>query len=140
MRSIRARQEDIWPRRHEFQVLTYAEEGFAPLNVHAEPAGLTKEQLLVFVEQVNRRFETGSLHPRAPISAVPRALIRDMRDADLLRDHIAEFLRANVLTIRATKLVFDFRTPTVPRFVIDAIEAALLETSAADLEEVVILE
>lgn len=140
MRSVRARQEDIWPRRHEFHVLTYAEEGFAPLNVHAEPAGLAKEQLLAFVEQMNRRFETGSLHPRAPISAVPRALIRDLRDVDLLRDHIAEFLRANVLTIRATKLMFDFRTPGVSKFVIEAIEAALVEASAEGLEEVVTLE
>ena len=140
MQVTHARQEDIWPRRHEFHVLTYAEEGFAPLNIHAEPAGVTKEQLVAFAVQVNRRFETGSLHPPAPISAVPRALIRDMKDSDALRDHIADFLRANIRTMRATKLICDFRTPRVQTFVVAAINAAIGGFGGYGLDEVLILE
>ena len=55
----------IWPRRHEFHVVTYAEEGFAPLNIHAEGTGVEKEELVAFADEVNCRNETGSLFPRA---------------------------------------------------------------------------
>lgn len=133
-------QEEIWPHRSRYHVLTYAEEGFAPLNIHAEPAGLRKEQLLAFVARVNERAETGSLHPAAPISAVPRALVRDMQDASALRDQIIEFLRVNKQMIKATKLICDFRTPRVSPFVVTAIEAAMSCAEASILEEIVILE
>jgi hypothetical protein len=133
-------QEEIWPHRSRYHVLTYAEEGFAPLNIHAEPAGLRKEQLAAFAARVNERFETGSLHPAAPISAVPRAFVRDMQDVNALRDQIVEFLRANKQTIKATKLICDFRTPRVAPFVVAAIQAAMSSVEASILEEVVIIE
>lgn len=140
MRIIKKSQTDIWPSRGEYHVLTYAEEGFAPLNIHAEPLGIDKWQLVAFADSVNQRFETGSLHPRAPISAVPRALVRDGKDAQALRLHIAEFLRANIQTMKASKIICDFRTPSVPAFVIVAIEAAMDDADASIIEEVVIIE
>jgi hypothetical protein len=140
MRIITKSQTDIWPSRGDYHVLTYAEEGFAPLNIHAASLGIEKRQLVAFADSVNRRFETGSLHPRAPISAVPRALVRDGQDAHALRNHIAEFLRANVETIKASKIICDFRTPSVPAFVVAAIEAAMESTDASVIQEVVIIE
>lgn len=137
---VRKTQEEIWPNRSQYHVLTYAEEGFSPLNIHAEPAGIRKEQLSAFAARVNERFETGSLHPAAPISAVPRALVRDMQDVSALCDQIIEFLRANNQTIKTTKLICDFRTPRVSPFVVTAIEAAMRITESSILEEVVILE
>jgi len=140
MRIFRKSQTDIWPARCDYHVLTYAEEGFAPLNIHAASFGIEKHQLVAFADRVNQRFETGSLHPRAPISAVPRALIRDGQDANALTNYIAEFLRANVETIKASKLICDFRTPSVPSFVVAAIEAAMEGADASMLQEVVIIE
>lgn len=136
----RTTQADIWPHRGAYHVLTYAEEGFSPLNIHAESAGISKEELVIFAEQVNRRFEAGSLFPCALVSAVPRRLIRDMSESNALRQHIGKFLRVNAETMRATKIVFDFRTPRVPGFVISAIELACDEATLARLEEVLILE
>ena len=133
-------QKEIWPHRAEYHVLTYAEEGFAPLNIHGKPAGVSKEQLVAFASHVNERFETGSLHPAAPISAVPRALVRDMQDVSALRDQIIYFLRTNIQTIKATKLICDFRTSGVPSFAVNAIELALRNAESSILEEVVILE
>jgi len=140
MRIIKKSEADIWPSRGEYHVLTYAEEGFAPLNIHAEPLGIAKRQLVAFADSVNQRFETGSLHPRAPISAVPRALVRDGQDAHALSDHIGQFLRANIQTIHASKIICDFRTPSVPAFVVAAIEAAMENADASVIQEVVIIE
>jgi len=140
MRIIKKSQTDIWPSRGDYHVLTYAEEGFAPLNIHAASLGIEKRQLVAFADSVNQRFETGSLHPRAPISAVPRALVRDGQDAHALRNHIAEFLRANIETIKASRIICDFRTPSVPAFVVAAIEAAMESDDASVIQEVVIIE
>ncbi len=140
MRIITKSQTDIWPSRGDYHILTYAEEGFAPLNIYAASMDIEKCQLVVFSDRVNRQFETGSLHPRFPISAVPRALVRDGQDAHALRNHIAQFLRANVETIKAPKIICDFRTPSVPAFVVAAIETAMDSADASVIQEVVIIE
>ena len=53
MRIIRKSQTDIWSARYDYHVLTYAEEGFAPLNIHAASFGIEKRQLAAFVDSVN---------------------------------------------------------------------------------------
>lgn len=140
MRIVKKSDTEIWPFRSEYHVLTYAEEGFAPLNMHAESLNIDKRKLAAFADSVNQRFETGSLHPLAPISAVPRALVRDGNDSFALRDHIVEFLRANIEKISASKIICDFRTPSVPAFVVAAIEAAMDYPDASGIQEVVIIE
>lgn len=65
MRILRKTQSEIWPNRGEYHVLTYAEEGFSPLDIHGRPMGVTKEQQVAFCDSVNRMFETASLFPRA---------------------------------------------------------------------------
>ncbi len=140
MRIGRTTQAEIWPRRDEYHVLTYAETGFSPLSIHAKAAGITPDDVAAFAEQVNRRFEAGSLFPRAPVSALPRALIREMKDTDALRQHIVEFLHVNARTMRAKKIIFDFGTPTVAPFVVSAIRLACDDAALALLDEVLILE
>lgn len=129
----------VWPRRSEFHVLTYAEEGFAPLNLHTEGLGFDGTILRSFADAVNSRDETGSLHPRAPVSAVPRRLIRDSRDVAALAHQIESFLEVNQASIRARRILFDFRTPTVALFVLLAVEQALAGRKSG-LDEVVVLE
>lgn len=135
----RVSQDQIWPRRSAFHVLTYAEEGFAPLNMHTEAHGFDGTMLRSFADAVNSRDETGSLHPRAPVSAVPRRFIRDSRDVATLARQIETFLVANTETIHSGKILFDFRTPRVELFVFLAIEKALAG-NLAGLDEVVVLE
>jgi len=133
-------QSEFCPDRGSYHVLTYAEEGFSPLDIHGRQMGINKEQQVAFCDSVNQRFETGTLFPRAAISAVPRALIRDSQDANALAKHITDFLKANMQTIKATKIICDFRTPRVADFVVAAIETALKSPDASIIEEVVVVE
>ena len=140
MRIVRANEWSAAAAPQGYHVLTYAEEGFAPLNIHAAPYDLPKEDLVAFAHEVNRRQESGSLHPRAPLSAVPRAVIRDSRNTQALAGHILEFLAANFDHIKASVLVCDFRTPDLGAHVIPAITSALRSQTASILDEVVVLE
>ncbi|PNG56019.1 MULTISPECIES: GIY-YIG nuclease family protein [unclassified Variovorax] len=139
LRLARTSQDAIWPRRKDFHVLTYAEEGFAPLNIYAREHGFEGATLGDFADEVNRLNEPGSLHPHAPVSAVPRSVVRDTEDPIALRDQIVAFLRANETSIHAKKLLLDFGTPRVASFVVTAIEQALA-AAAPLLDEVVIVE
>ena len=121
-----------------YHILTFAETGFAKLNDYSEKFGLDQETTIRFSEQVNDTDESGSLHPKAPISAVPRRFIRDMTDAQALATQIEGFLIANQATIKATKLLFDFRAGVAP-FVVDACELTLESQYANNIDEVIII-
>lgn len=140
MQISRKTQSEIWPDRSQYHVLTYAEEGFSPLDIHSRPMGINKAQQVAFCDGINQSCETGTLFPMAAISAVPRAPIRDSQDADALESHIACFLKTNMQTIRATKIICDFRTPKVAAFVVEAIVAAMKRPNASIIAEVVIVE
>lgn len=139
MNLERNTQSSIWPRRKEFHCLTYAEDGFAPLDIWTRDTGITKEQLVAFADSVNRRDEAGSLYPEAAISAVPRRLIRDQRDSEALCLSIEHFLRTNATSIRATKLILDFRTPKVAPFVERAIDLCLRSSDIKLIDELVVI-
>lgn len=125
----------------QYHVLTYAEEGFAPLNQHSRSAGITKDQLVKFAAGVNSRCEIGTLHPLAAISAIPQSFVRepDPANTQALADQITKFLRQNEETIKATKIAFDFRTPGVENFVFTAIEKSLNNNAASTLLIAVII-
>lgn len=135
-----AHYNSIWLRRHEFHVLTYAEEGFAPLNQHTRDAGIAKEDLVAFADEVNRRNQPGSLYPQAPVSAVPRPLLRNLNDAVALCLSIEQFYRINAIEIKAKKVLLDFRTPNVERFVQRAIEMARRSPDALFIDELIVLD
>ena len=120
-------------------VLTYAETGFAPLNIHTRHLAIRPEQLAAFADEVNERRETGTLHPLAPVSAVPREVIRGYPSIPLLAEHIVQFLVANVSGIGATTLVCDFGTPRLGPHVLPALESALEHEAAQRLAKVLVL-
>ncbi len=124
----------------EYHVLTYAEDGFSPLNIHARRLGLDQEIVRAFVATINDHSKVGSLHPSAPISAVPRCLVRDRQDVPELADCIRSFLRTNRETLHAQRLVFDFRTPSVPVFILDSLNLAIQAEDGCGLNEILILE
>jgi hypothetical protein len=122
----------------DYHILTFAETGFAVLSHCAEEFGLGKEVVEQFSDQVNVSDETGSLHPKAPISAIPRHLIRDNDDSHKLAGYIREFLDVNQQRIKAKKLIIDFRAGLAP-FVADACKNAFNIESADSLQEIIIV-
>jgi len=139
LRVSRAKESEVRDKLDQFHVLTYAEDGFSPLDIHARRLGLDRELVKSFASAVNERSSVGSLYPQAPISAVPRELVRDRQDVDELTASIGEFLRVNRETIKARRLAFDFRTPSVPEFTVAALNSAIRALESG-LEEILILE
>jgi O-acetyl-ADP-ribose deacetylase (regulator of RNase III) len=139
LRVSRAKESEVRDKLDRFHVLTYAEDGFSPLDIHARRLGLDRELVKSFASAVNERSSVGSLHPQAPISAVPQELVRDRQNIDALVASIGEFLRVNRETIKARRLAFDFRTPSVPEFTVAALNSAI-RTQESGLEEILILE
>ncbi len=129
-----ARDDDTagWAEWHKLLV---AEDGFSMLSLHADRHGLDAETIRQFAEEVNRRNEPGSLHPRALISAMPRRYFRNsglvgQDDAVArLRKDVGLFLDANQATIRATRLLVDFRVSANP------IPAEYLEITEGVIQE-----
>lgn len=120
-------------------ILTYAEEGFSPLGIHGGKLGFSRDTLDAFVNAVNQANEVGSLHPQAPISAVPRSCIRETTDASLLLLHLQDFLTANAEHIKAKRLLLDFSTPRLQPHAQKAIAETFAGTSANQIEEIIVL-
>ena len=121
-----------------YHVLTFAETGFAMLNVYSEEFGIDRNTIERFSQEVNQKDESGSLHPKAPISAVPRHFIRDNNNSARLAVQIKEFLKANENQIKANKLLIDLRAGVAP-FVLEACKIALKIPHAICINKVVII-
>lgn len=109
--------------------------------------GLDIEVIRTFADRVNEDDEPGSLHPRAPISAIPRRFFRDQADSDDLsalnefKRHISEFIEANRKTIRASRILVDFHVSPAPvplRYIAATEELFRLTGQDSLVEEVVI--
>jgi hypothetical protein len=124
----------------EYHVLTYAEDGYSPLDIHARRLGVNREEVRAFADAVNAHSEVRSLHPSAPISAVPRCLVRERHNVAELAACISRFLRTNRERIHAKRLVFDFRTPSVPRFTVESLYLAMETEGDCGLNEILILQ
>ncbi|MDV6345037.1 hypothetical protein [Nitrosomonas sp. Is37] len=139
MRIIKTRSAPESAKSGEYHILTFAETGFAMLNLYGESFGIDRDAIENFSRQSNRADESGSLYPKAPISIVPRRYVRDLNDANQLANQIIEFLKANQKTIHAKKILFDFRAG-VDKFVIEACEHALKSPYANGIDEAVIID
>jgi hypothetical protein len=131
---------DLQSRLDEFHVLTYAEEGFAPLNQHTNRKGVSKAELVSFAKLVNEMNQVGTLYPRVALSAVPRHIIRDAQGPSELSLSISEFYRINAGRIGAKRVLLDFRAPDVEQFVYVALEMSLESPAVSFIEEIVVLD
>lgn len=120
-------------------ILTYAEEGFSPLGIHSGKLGVSRDTLVAFVNAVNQANEVGSLHPHAPISAVPRLCIRDTTDPALLLGHLQEFMTANAEHINGRHLLLDFSTPRLQPHAQKAIAQIFAGPRANQIEEITVI-
>jgi hypothetical protein len=131
---------EFFPIRGQFHCLTYAEEGFAPLNIYTKDSGISREQLKEFAKQVNVRDEIGSLVPIASVTAVPRSCVRDPLGYLELRRHVESFFKENEKSIYAKCLVMYFGAPKVSDAVCQVIEIMDHDGSFKWFEKVVFIE
>ena len=128
--------------------LVVAEEGFSMLNIYGRHKhGIAATAIREFADQVNRRNESGSLHPQAPISAVPRKYFRDVAESDIpmhldgFKSCIREFIDANSRVIHARRILVDFHVSPapVPLPYIEATELVFKENASPEkIDEIVI--
>lgn len=147
MKIAREQQDTTVSRWAGWHILTVAESGFSMLDIYGRlQHGLETELIRQFAGRINERDEAGSLHPRAPISAVPRRFFREQeksRDPEVVDDlkrHILEFVIANKKEIHAQRILIDFHVSpaSVPSRYVDAAEEVLRLHGRDSIQEVVI--
>ncbi len=147
MKLTREQQDTEANRWAGWHILTVAEAGFSMLDIYGRHQhGVDIEIIRQFADRINERDEAGSLHPRAPISAVPKRFFREQEnssDPAVVNDfkrQILEFLIANQNTIHAQRILIDFHVSPafVPRRYVDAAEEVVRMHSQDSIQEVVI--
>jgi hypothetical protein len=110
--------------------------------------GVDTETIEEFATQANENFETRTLYPKAPVSAIPERyfyFIEHTNLIDYLNDfwrNIKEFVEANRTIIHARKILVDLHRDNdpVPDFFLTAAERAFAEYLAEDeVDEIVIM-
>jgi hypothetical protein len=131
MKITREQPDKNAQRWMDWHILTVGESGFSMLDIYGRlQRGLNIEVIRQFAARINENDESGTLHPRASISAVPCRFFRDQAeslDPSVMVDfkrQIADFLEANRQTILASKILVDFHVSPahVPSRYIDATE------------------
>ncbi len=150
MKISRLRESSTEKQWDEWHVLTVAESGFSMLDIFgSHHYGIDRDVIRRFEEKINATNESGSLHPRAPISAVPRKFFRDLSestDKSIITEfkrHVADFIDANEKTIRASKILVEFHVSpqAVPAHFVKATEEVFLQCPKGSvLCEVIIAE
>ncbi len=131
--------KDISPVLTHYHILTYAEEGFAPLNIHTKRYDLPEIVLKDYANRCNESDQVITMLAKCNLSMVPRRLIRQSKDSFELYAKLLDFFDLNASEINAKKFVFDFRTHELPKYIIEAI--CMLESNDAlkNIEEIVIV-
>jgi hypothetical protein len=129
-------------------VLAKAQFEYAALDFYGRVMhGVDNKILTDFAQQVNEAFETRTLYPTAPISAIPLRYMEFMEQAkliDWLKDfwrNMKEFVDLNRSAIHARKILVDLHRgcDPVPDFFLTAVEKSFAEYFADDeIDEVVI--
>jgi hypothetical protein len=148
MKITRQQQDTTAQRWRDWHILTVGEAGFSMLDIYGRlQHGLDIDVIRNFADRINEDDESGTLHPRAPISAVPCRFFRDQSDSidpSVLNDfkrHITEFIEANRKTILASRILVDFHVspaPVPPRYVEATEEVFRLAGQNTPVAEVVI--
>lgn len=147
MKITRQAHDNTPAKWQGWHILTVGESGFSVLEGYGRfQYGLDIGVIQQFADRINKRNETGTLHPLAPISAVPRHFFRDhphSRDPEIISDfkkHIGEFIDANRKVIFAQKILVDFFIPDRPsEHYLDATEEVFrTQAQVGPIQEVVI--
>lgn len=129
-----------------WHILTVADPGFSALTIYGEEYGLDRMAIDEFIDKVNHTNQTGSLHPKAPLSAIPCKYVRELSNSsdqhvfDEFISHINEFLSSNSKVIKSENLAIDLRVSPSPisQQYIDATVEALRAYKGKLLKNVII--
>lgn len=128
-----------------YHVLTVAESGFSMLDLYGRKYRINRDATTLLADEVNGKDETGSLYPRAPISAVPRRFFRTETSSQLLfvelQRYVESFILLNQSQIMASQILVDFHVSSlaVPSEIVNATTAAFATSkSAAIIDNVLI--
>lgn len=131
-----------------WHVITVAESGFSMLDIFGSRRyGIDRDALRCFEEKINATNESGSLHPQAPISAIPRKFLRELSGStqDLVlaefRRHFLEFISANERTIRAARILVELHVSpqSVPEHYVQAVEDAFRASQTEGVVRAVVI-
>lgn len=132
--------KDISQVLTSYHILTYAEEGFAPLNIHTKRYDLPEIFLKDYANRCNETDQVIAMLPKCNLSMLPRRLIRQSKDSFELYAKLLDFFDLNTLEINAKKFIFDFRTHELPKYVIEAIYMLESNDALENIEEIIIVE
>ena len=132
-------QKAIWPSRHEYHVLTYAETGFSPLSIHTRKYNLAEEFIEEYVSSSNNNDKICTMFTECSLSIIPRRFIRKKTSTNELYSIFLDFFELNKSKIKAKKFIFDFRTHELQQYILDAIYMLESNNSLRDVEEIVIV-
>jgi hypothetical protein len=135
MKISRKNMDSDFEQWRSWHVLTFAKPlyGLSALDFYARIMhGIATEDVDAFAGRVNREGMTGSLFPKAPVSAVPYHYLAYAEDHDLVKQlddftrYIKEFVEANRAGIHAKKILVDFHQDAdpVPDFFLTTAEKA----------------
>jgi hypothetical protein len=151
MKIARKDPDSNFEQWHDWHVLVIAKPlyGMSALDFYGRVMhGVDTETIEQFAKQVNDNFETRTLYPRAPVSAIPERYMYFIDHTNFivwLDDfwrNIKEFAEANRTTIHAGKILVDLHRDSdpVPDFFLTAAERAFAEYLAEDeVDEIVIM-
>lgn len=126
-------------------VVVLAEMGFSKLDHYGRvQAGVSLEDLHRFADEVNRRDEPGTLHPRVRLSAIPRDSVRVSGDSDRTAECLTKILHALVANgIAPETVIVDLASPGLAantRVAILAALAAWTDTHPAEIRRALIVD
>lgn len=131
--------KDISPVLAHYHILTYAEEGFAPLNIHTKRYDLPETILKEYANRCNETDQVTTMLPKCNLSMLPRRLLRESKDSFELYAKLLDFFDLNSSEIKAKNFIFDFRTHELPRYVIEAIYMLESNDALENIEEILII-
>jgi|GEM_PF-711087 len=137
-----------WRDWHKI-VLAKAEQGYAAMDFYGRVMhGVDNPTLREFANQVNEKFATLTIYPKAPISSIPLRYMEFMEESSLtkwLNDfwrNMKEFVELNRTQIHARKILVDLHRgcDPVPDFFLTAVEKSFTEYFQEDeVDEIVLL-
>ena len=103
-------------RNRTCHFVTFAEGGLSMYSVVAQEFfGITQNEQDQYLNAINSKCETGTIWPRAALTAIPRRFCRDVEgdvvrefDSDALDECLRDALRANTQHARLPEIYFDF--------------------------------
>jgi len=144
--QITTRRHDAATDKSErYHVLVFAEAGFSKLTIYGNHrCGLDLDVIRRFGDEVNARDDLGTMWPIAPISAMPRRVVRDSTDADQVAHFVLEFWRPNAEVVRSSRVLIDLAGPELRPHARQGVTQALAQLEAGtkhhEVTEVVIVE